>query len=184
MADVLEATLAPPGFIAPGNSCKLAVVLTPKVRARQEAGPGGAGWGHVQWGWAGHRSSPNRASSERLGRCPLVTVLLPPKPPCARRQEERDAACELRLLTPSGTLRLPVRAAARRALPAVGLEGETFDVGGRGGGVMVAARAGRTVAITNSGALDVEYAFRVCLGARVLDSSCVVFSGSFVPGAP
>lgn len=73
---------------------------------------------------------------------------------------ERDLAGALKLLTPMGPLALPVRALARRALPAVaGMTegGSVLEVGGRGGGVMVAASAERLVTITNAGALDVAY---------------------------
>jgi hypothetical protein len=70
-------------------------------------------------------------------------------------------ACAMQLLTPTGTLRLPVRCTARRALPVVALDGELLEVGGRSGGVMVAAREKTTVAVTNEGALDVEYSIKV-----------------------
>ena len=68
----------------------------------------------------------------------------------------------IQLLTPTGRLCLPVRALARRALPTLSPEG-VVEVGARGGGVMVAARAERVVTITNAGALDVAYDIKVSL---------------------
>lgn len=72
-------------------------------------------------------------------------------------QAEQDLSTTLQLLTPAGVLRLPLRALVRRALPTLHAPGGVVEVGGRGGGVMVAARAGRSVMLANSGALDVAY---------------------------
>lgn len=74
---------------------------------------------------------------------------------------EQDLSTTLVLLTPEGLMRLPLRALARRALPTVHAPGGVVEVGARGGGVMVAARAERSVTLTNAGALDVTYEIRV-----------------------
>jgi hypothetical protein len=81
-------------------------------------------------------------------------------------QVEADVTATLQLLTPTGRLLLPVRLLARRALPTLSPDG-VVEVGARGGGVMVAARAERTITISNAGALDVTYDIKV--GGRGAD---------------
>jgi hypothetical protein len=105
MADVLEATLPPAGFLAPGAGCTLTLELTPKI--------------------------------------------------------EKDAAASLQLLTPTGVLFLPIRCLARRILPSISPSGGVVEVGARGGGVMVAARAQQVVTLTNDGALELAYDIKV-----------------------
>lgn len=70
-------------------------------------------------------------------------------------------SASIQLLTPTGRLLLPVRIMARRALPSLDPADGVVEVGSRGGGVMVAARAERVVTIKNAGALDVAYDIRV-----------------------
>ena len=78
--------------------------------------------------------------------------------PTAAAAAEADISAALSLLTPTGVLTLPVRALARRALPAVHASaGGVVELGAKGGGVMVAARAERAVALSNGGALAVAY---------------------------
>jgi hypothetical protein len=107
------------------------------------------------------------------GGCCVLSLSLTPR-------EEGDAAGAVRLLTPLGTLALPVRCAARRALPALDAPGGVLEVGPRGaGGMMVAARAERSVRITNGGALAVEYEIKV--GAADL-LGCMAAWGGFKAG--
>jgi len=77
-------------------------------------------------------------------------------------KHERDVSASLQFLTPTGPLWLPIRCLARRALPALQVPADgVVEVGARGGGVMIAAGAERTVVITNAGALDVAYEIKV-----------------------
>lgn len=175
LADVLEAVLPPPGFIAPGAGCTLTISLTPKV--------GDSHWRQplvcVQdrcsfvscWNLL-HAAASTKRSRLLLWFVPKGMRTLTLHSPTITHtlnthtlrtaQVEQDIATSLTLLTPTGPLLLPLTALARRATPCVHAgAGGVVELGARGGGVMVAASAERSVALSNGGALEVAYDIKV-----------------------